>query len=78
MHLRENGAQIASDRLSLGREIVMHCLRSCFAATLASAALLLGASAQAAPLFDFSSDNGNFVPVEMTLGYTFEVAPGGV
>jgi hypothetical protein len=78
MHLRENGANIAYDRLSLGREIVMHCLRSFFAAALASAALLVSASAQAAPLFDFSSESNNDVPVEVTLGYTFEVTPGGV
>ena len=56
----------------------MHWLRSFFTAALASAALFLSASAQAAPVFDFLTESGSFVPVEMTLGYTFEVGPGGI
>ena len=56
----------------------MHCLRALFTAALASAALSLSTSAQAAPLFDFLSESGSFVPVEITLGYTFEVGPGGI
>lgn len=53
----------------------MHCLRSFSATALASAALLLSASAQAAPLFDFeTADDSFFAPVRDTLGYAFTVS----
>jgi hypothetical protein len=52
----------------------MHCLRSFFAAALASAALLVSASAPAAPLFDFDSAGSSFAPARDTLGYAFTVS----